>query len=179
MSRIGKLPIPVPAGVEVSIDGGNVVTVKGPKGSLTQQLDSDIGLDVADGTATLTRPTDRPRHRALHGLSRSLVANMVTGVTEGYEKRLEIVGVGYRFVAKGKDIDLSAGFSHPVVLTPPAGIEFNVIAPNQMAIVGIDKQLVGQEAAKIRKLRPPEPYKGKGIKYQGEHIRRKVGKRAQ
>jgi large subunit ribosomal protein L6 len=179
MSRIGKLPIPVPAGVEVSIDGGNVVTVKGPKGSLTQQLDSDIGLDVADGTATLTRPTDRPRHRALHGLSRSLVANMVTGVTEGYEKRLEIVGVGYRFVAKGKDIDLSAGFSHPVVLTPPAGIEFNVIAPNQMSIVGIDKQLVGQEAAKIRKLRPPEPYKGKGIKYQGEHIRRKVGKRAQ
>ncbi len=179
MSRIGKLPIPLPAGVEVSIDGGNVVTVKGPKGSLTQQLDADMGLDIESDTITVTRPTDRPRHRALHGLSRSLVQNMVIGVTEGYEKRLEIVGVGYRFVAKGTDIDLSAGFSHPVVLTPPDGVEFKVIAPNQMAIVGIDKQVVGQEAAKIRALRPPEPYKGKGIKYQGEHIRRKVGKRAQ
>jgi large subunit ribosomal protein L6 len=179
MSRIGKLPIPVPAGVDVSVDAGNVVTVTGPKGTLTQLLDADIGVEIEDGTLTVTRPTDRPRHRALHGLSRSLLANMVTGVTEGYEKRLEIVGVGYRFVAKGKDIDLSAGFSHPVILTPPDGVEFNVIAPNQMAIVGIDKQLVGQEAAKIRKLRPPEPYKGKGIKYQGEHIRRKVGKRAQ
>jgi large subunit ribosomal protein L6 len=179
MSRIGKLPIPVPAGVDVSVDAGNVVTVTGPKGTLTQLLDADIGLEIAEGTLTVTRPTDRPRHRALHGLSRSLIANMVVGVTEGYEKRLEIVGVGYRFVAKGNDIDLSAGFSHPVILTPPDGVEFNVIAPNQMAIVGIDKQLVGQEAAKIRKLRPPEPYKGKGIKYQGEYIRRKVGKRAQ
>ncbi len=179
MSRIGKLPIPLPAGVEVSIDGGNVVTVKGPKGTLTQQLDADMGLEIESDTIKVTRPTDRPRHRALHGLSRSLVQNMVIGVTEGYEKRLEIVGVGYRFVAKGTDIDLSAGFSHPVILTPPAGVQFNVIAPNQMAIVGIDKQVVGQEAAKIRKLRPPEPYKGKGIKYQGEHIRRKVGKRAQ
>jgi large subunit ribosomal protein L6 len=179
MSRIGKLPIPRPAGVEVSIDNGNVVTVTGPKGSLTQQLDADMGLVIEDDTITVTRPTDRPRHRALHGLSRSLIQNMVIGVTEGYEKRLEIVGVGYRFVAKGTDIDLSAGFSHPVILTPPDGVQFNVIAPNQMAIVGIDKQLVGQEAAKIRKLRPPEPYKGKGIKYQGEHIRRKVGKRAQ
>jgi large subunit ribosomal protein L6 len=179
MSRIGKLPIPLPAGVEVSVDNGNVVTVKGPKGTLTQQLDLDMGVEIEDGTLTVTRPTDRPRHRALHGLSRSLLQNMVVGVTEGYEKRLEIVGVGYRFVAKGTDVDLSAGFSHPVILTPPAGIEFRVIAPNQMAIAGIDKQLVGQEAAKIRKLRPPEPYKGKGIKYQGEYIRRKVGKRAQ
>ncbi len=179
MSRIGKLPIPRPSGVEVSIDGGNVVTVTGPKGTLTQQLDRDMGLNVEDDTITVTRPTDRPRHRALHGLSRSLVANMVTGVTEGYEKRLEIVGVGYRFVAKGADIDLSAGFSHPVVLKAPAGVEFKVIAPNQMAIIGIDKQVVGEEAAKIRALRPPEPYKGKGIKYQGEYIRRKVGKRAQ
>ena len=179
MSRIGKLPIPRPAGVEVSINGGNVVTVTGPKGSLTQQLDADIGLDIQDDVITVTRPTDRPRHRALHGLSRSLIQNMVIGVTEGYEKRLEIVGVGYRFVAKGTEIDLSAGFSHPVVLTPPDGVQFNVIAPNQMAIVGIDKQVVGEEAAKIRALRPPEPYKGKGIKYQGEHIRRKVGKRAQ
>lgn len=179
MSRIGKLPVTVPSGVDVSVDGANVVTVTGPKGTLTQQLDPDIGLEIEEGTLTVTRPTNRPRHRALHGLSRSLIANMVTGVTEGYEKRLEIVGVGYRFVAKGSDVDLSAGFSHPVVLTPPEGIEFRVIAPNQMAIAGIDKQLVGQEAAKIRKLRPPEPYKGKGIKYQGEYIRRKVGKRAQ
>jgi large subunit ribosomal protein L6 len=179
MSRIGKLPVPVPSGVEVSVDGGNVVTVKGPKGSLTQQLDADMGVEIEDGTLTVTRPTNRPRHRALHGLSRSLIANMVVGVTEGYEKRLEIVGVGYRFVAKGKDIDLSAGFSHPVILTPPDGVQVNVIAPNQMAIVGIDKQVVGEQAAKIRALRPPEPYKGKGIKYQGEHIRRKVGKRAQ
>ncbi|MCW2927312.1 MAG: rplF [Thermoleophilia bacterium] len=179
MSRIGKLPISVPAGVEISVDAGNVVTVKGPKGSLTQQLDRDMGVEIEEGTLTVTRPTERPRHKALHGLSRSLLQNMVTGVTEGYEKRLEIVGVGYRFVAKGTDIDLSAGFSHPVILTPPDGVQFNVIAPNQMAIVGIDKQVVGQEAAKIRKLRPPEPYKGKGIKYQGEHIRRKVGKRAQ
>jgi large subunit ribosomal protein L6 len=179
MSRIGKLPITLPAGVEVSVDGGNVVTVKGPKGTLTQQLDADMKVVVEDGSVAVQRPTDRQRHKALHGLSRSLLQNMVTGVTEGYEKRLEIVGVGYRFVAKGKDVDLSAGFSHPVILTPPDGVEFNVIAPNQMAIVGIDKQVVGQEAAKIRKLRPPEPYKGKGIKYQGEHIRRKVGKRAQ
>lgn len=179
MSRIGKLPITLPAGVEVSVDGGNVVTVKGPKGTLTQQLDADMKVVVEDGSVEVQRPTDRPRHKALHGLSRSLLQNMVVGVTEGYEKRLEIVGVGYRFVAKGTDVDLSAGFSHPVVLTPPEGVQFNVIAPNQMSIVGIDKQVVGQTAAKIRKLRPPEPYKGKGIKYQGEHIRRKVGKRAQ
>ena len=179
MSRIGKLPITLPAGVEVSVDGGNVVTVKGPKGTLTQPLDADMKVVVEDGSVTVQRPTDRPRHKALHGLSRSLLQNMVTGVTEGYEKRLEIVGVGYRFVAKGTDVDLSAGFSHPVILTPPEGVQFNVIAPNQMAVIGIDKQVVGQTAAKIRKLRPPEPYKGKGIKYQGEHIRRKVGKRAQ
>lgn len=179
MSRIGKLPIPVPAGVEITVGAGNVVTVKGPKGTLEQQLDADMTVVVEDGTLKVARPTDRPRHRALHGLSRSLLANMVEGVTNGYEKRLEIVGVGYRFVAKGKDVDLSAGFSHPVVLTPPDGVEFNVIAANQLAIVGIDKQAVGQEAAKIRKLRPPEPYKGKGIKYQGEQIRRKIGKRAQ
>jgi large subunit ribosomal protein L6 len=179
MSRIGKLPITLPAGVEVSVDGTNTVTVKGPKGTLTQNVDRDIKVSVEDGVLTVTRPTNRPNHRALHGLYRSLLQNMVVGVTEGYEKRLEIVGVGYRFVAKGKDIDLSAGFSHPVVLTPPEGVEFNVIAPNQMAIVGIDKQVVGEQAAKIRALRPPEPYKGKGIKYQGEHIRRKVGKRAQ
>ena len=179
MSRIGKLPVPVPAGVEVSVGAGNVVTVAGPKGSLTQAIDPDLGIEIEGDTLTVTRPTDRPRHRALHGLSRSLIHNMIVGVTDGYEKRLEIVGVGYRFVAKGAAIDLSAGFSHPVVLTPPDGIAFTVIAPNQMSISGIDKQAVGEQAAKIRALRPPEPYKGKGIKYQGEHIRRKVGKRAQ
>ncbi|MCB0878934.1 MAG: 50S ribosomal protein L6 [Thermoleophilia bacterium] len=179
MSRIGKLPITLPAGVEVSVAAGNVVTVKGPKGSLDQQLDADMTVVVEDGSVVVQRPSDRPRHKALHGLSRSLLQNMVTGVTEGYEKRLEIVGVGYRFVAKGKDVDLSAGFSHPVVLTPPDGIEFKVENQTEMAIVGIDKQLVGQTASKIRELRPPEPYKGKGIKYKGEHIRRKIGKRAQ
>lgn len=179
MSRIGKLPITVPAGVEVTIGANNVVTVKGPKGELTQQLDREMKIKVEDGTAVIERPTEQPRHRALHGLSRSLLQNMIVGVTDGYEKRLEIVGVGYRFVQKGADIDLSAGFSHPVILTPPAGIEFKVIAPNQMAVIGIDKQMVGQLAAQIRMKRPPEPYKGKGIKYQGEHIRRKVGKRAQ
>jgi large subunit ribosomal protein L6 len=179
MSRIGKLPITLPAGVEVSVGSGNVVSVTGPKGTLTQPMDSAISLEVTDGVVNVTRPTNRPNHRALHGLYRSLVQNMVVGVTDGYEKRLEIIGVGYRFVQKGTDVDLSAGFSHPVLLTPPDGIQFNVIAPNQMAIVGIDKQSVGEEAAKIRAKRPPEPYKGKGIKYQGEHIRRKVGKRAQ
>jgi large subunit ribosomal protein L6 len=179
MSRIGKLPITLPAGVEVSVDATNLVTVTGPKGSLSQLLDRDITVTIEDGVLTVVRPTNRPNHRALHGLYRSLLQNLVIGVTEGYEKRLEIVGVGYRFVQKGADIDLSAGFSHPVILTPPAGVEFKVIAPNQMAIIGIDKQAVGEQAAKIRSLRPPEPYKGKGIKYQGEHIRRKVGKRAQ
>ncbi|MCW2972781.1 MAG: rplF [Thermoleophilia bacterium] len=179
MSRIGKLPIPLPSGVEVSTGTGNVVSVTGPKGTLTQPMDPDITLDVEGDVVVVKRPTDRPRHRALHGLYRSLVQNMITGVTEGYEKRLEITGVGYRFVQKGTDVDLSAGFSHPVILTPPSGVEFKVIAPNQMAIIGIDKQAVGEEAAKIRAKRPPEPYKGKGIKYQGEHIRRKVGKRAQ
>lgn len=179
MSRIGKLPITLPAGVEVSVDAGNVVTVKGPKGTLSQKLDADMAVEIADGSVEVKRPSNRPQHKALHGLSRSLVQNMVVGVTEGYEKRLEIVGVGYRFVAKGKDIDLSAGFSHPVVLTAPEGIEFEVASQTELAIRGIDKQLVGQTAAKIRELRPPEPYKGKGIKYKGEHIRRKVGKRAQ
>lgn len=179
MSRIGKLPITVPSGVEVKVGGDNTVTVKGPKGELSQQLDRDMKVTIGDGNVVIERPTDRPAHKAKHGLSRTLVQNMVVGVTEGYEKRLEIVGVGYRFVQKGSDVDLSAGFSHPVILTPPAGIEYKVIAPNQMSVSGIDKQLVGQLAAQIRMKRPPEPYKGKGIKYQGEHIRRKVGKRAQ
>jgi large subunit ribosomal protein L6 len=178
MSRIGKKPIPIPAGVEFSVSG-NTATVKGPKGSLTQELPRDITVAQEGEEIVVTRPTDRPQHRALHGLARTLVANMVEGVTQGYEKRLEIVGVGYRFVQKGADVDLSAGFSHPVVLTPPEGITYHVIAPNQMSVSGIDKQLVGEMAARIRQLRKPEPYKGKGIKYQGEHIRRKMGKRAQ
>lgn len=178
MSRIGKKPIDLPAGVEFSLSGG-VATVKGPKGTLTQSVPRDITVTQVDNTIEVTRPTDRPPHRALHGLTRSLLANMVEGVTNGYEKRLEIVGVGYRFVQQGAAVDLSAGFSHPVVLTPPEGIEYKVIAPNQMAVVGIDKQIVGEMAARIRQLRPPEPYKGKGIKYMGEHVRRKMGKRAQ
>jgi large subunit ribosomal protein L6 len=178
MSRIGKKPIDLPAGVTLSVEGG-VATVTGPKGTLTQVIPREITISQEDGVITCHRPTDRPPHRALHGLVRSLLANMITGVTEGYEKRLEIVGVGYRFVQKGKDVDLSAGFSHPVILTPPEGVEYNVIAPNQMSVVGIDKQLVGEMAARIRQIRKPEPYKGKGIKYAGEHIRRKVGKRAQ
>jgi large subunit ribosomal protein L6 len=178
MSRIGKKPIEIPSGVDVTVTNG-VATVKGPKGTLTQHVPRDISVEVDGGTATCTRPTDRPPHRAAHGLVRSLLANMVEGVTNGYEKRLEIVGVGYRFVQQGSNVDLSAGFSHPVVLTPPEGIEYTVIAPNQMSVKGIDKQKVGEMAAQIRSLRPPEPYKGKGIKYQGEVVRRKIGKRAQ
>ena len=180
MSRIGKKPIDINTslGVEFSLAGG-VATVKGPKGTLSQAIPRDITVEQVENTILVTRPTDRPPHRALHGLTRSLIANMVEGVTNGYEKRLEIVGVGYRFVQQGPAVDLSAGFSHPVVLTPPEGIEYKVIAANQMAIIGIDKQLVGEMAARIRKLRKPEPYKGKGIKYQGEHVRRKMGKRAQ
>jgi len=178
MSRIGKLPVPVPAGVDITVDSANLVSVKGPKGELSQQVDRDITIAIEDDNVVVSRPTNRPPHRALHGLTRSLIANMVTGVTEGYEKRLEIVGVGYRFVQKGDAVDLSAGFSHPVVLTPPTGVEFKVIAPNKMSVIGIDKQLVGQLAAQIRMKRPPEPYKGKGIKYEGEYVRRKIGKRA-
>ena len=178
MSRIGKKPIEMPAGVTLTVEGG-VATVTGPKGTLTQSIPREITITQEDNVVTCERPTDRPPHRALHGLVRSLLANMVEGVTSGFEKRLEIVGVGYRFVQKGKDVDLSAGFSHPIILTPPEGVDYNVIAPNQMSVVGIDKQLVGEMAARIRQIRKPEPYKGKGIKYAGEHVRRKVGKRAQ
>jgi len=178
MSRIGKKPIELPSGVELTLAPGTA-TVKGPKGTLTQELPRDITVTQEDGIVTVTRPTNRPPHRALHGLVRTLIANMIEGVTSGYEKRLEIVGVGYRFVQKGADIDLSAGFSHPVILTPPEGITYTVIAPNQMSVTGIDKQMVGEMAARIRQKRKPEPYKGKGIRYQGEHVRRKLGKRAQ
>ncbi len=178
MSRIGKKPIEIPSGVEVTVGSGEV-SVKGPKGTLTERIHRDITVTVNDGVVTVERPTDRPPHRALHGLSRSLIANMIVGVTEGYQKNLEIVGVGYRFVQKGADVDLSAGFSHPTLLSPPDGIEYKVTTQDKMSVIGIDKHLVGEMAARIRQLRKPEPYKGKGIKYEGERIRRKLGKRAQ
>jgi large subunit ribosomal protein L6 len=176
MSRIGRLPIPVPTGVDVSIDG-SAVTVKGPKGTLRHVLAAPIEITRADdGTLAVTRPNDENRNRALHGLSRTLVANMVTGVTEGYRKTLEIVGVGYRVQARGPSLEFSLGFSHPVVIEPPEGITFQVDTPTRFQVQGIDKQKVGEVAANLRKLRKPDPYKGKGIRYQGEQIRRKVGK---
>ena len=177
MSRIGKQPIPVPAGVDVTIDGSSV-TVKGPKGTLSQSFDPDMQITLEDGFVYVRRPSDERRHRSLHGLTRTLVANMVTGVSEGFRKDLEIVGVGYRAVLKGNDLDLSLGLSHPMVVSASEGITFEVPAPNRISVIGIDKQRVGQVAAEIRKIRPPEPYKGKGIRYAGEHVRRKVGKAA-
>ena len=177
MSRIGKQPIPVPSGVEVTINGSEVV-VKGPKGTLTQTFDSDMNIALEDGVVTVTRPTDERRHRSLHGLTRTLIANMITGVSEGYKKDLEIVGVGYRAALKGTDLDLSLGFSHPVIVVAEPGITFEVPAPTKISVSGIDKQRVGQVAAEIRKIRPPEPYKGKGVRYAGEHVRRKLGKAA-
>jgi large subunit ribosomal protein L6 len=177
MSRIGKQPIPVPDGVTVSIDAG-AVSVKGPRGELSQTVDRDMKVALDDGTLTVERPTDRGPHRALHGLTRSLLANMVEGVTNGYEKRLEIQGVGYRARLQGKALELSVGYSHPVAMPAPDGIEFEVPQQTEVIIRGIDKQLVGETAARVRRVRPPEPYKGKGIRYAGEHVRRKVGKRA-
>src|SRR3954466_6425163 len=177
MSRSGRKPIAIPEGVEIDIAPGHVM-VKGPKGQLEQDLSSDMKIEQEDGTLTVQRPTDRGEHRALHGLTRSLVANMVEGVTDGYEKRLEIQGVGYRARLQGKALELSVGYSHPVSVSAPEGIEFEVPQPTQVVVRGIDKQLVGEIAARIRRSRPPEPYKGKGIRYVGEHVRRKVGKRA-
>jgi large subunit ribosomal protein L6 len=177
MSRIGRRPIEVPDGVTVEIAPGNV-TVKGPKGELRQAISADMKVSQENGTVTVERPTDRGEHRALHGLTRSLIANMVTGVTEGYEKRLEIQGVGYRAQLKGKALELAVGYSHPVTVPAPEGIEFELPQPTEIVVRGIDKQLVGEVAANIRKSRPPEPYKGKGVRYAGEHVRRKVGKRA-
>jgi len=177
MSRIGRKPIPVPDTVTVEVSPGSVA-VKGPKGELSQRLSSEMKVEQADGTVTVARPTDRGEHRALHGLTRSLIANMVEGVTDGFEKRLEIQGVGYRAQLKGKNLEMALGFSHPVSIEPPEGIEFEVPQPTEVIVRGIDKQLVGQVAADIRKRRPPEPYKGKGIRYEGEYVRRKVGKRA-
>jgi large subunit ribosomal protein L6 len=177
MSRIGRKPIQVPDGVTVDLSPGSV-SVKGPKGELSQVVDRDMKVALDDGTLTVERPTDRGPHRALHGLTRSLIANMVEGVTDGYEKRLEIQGVGYRARLQGKALELSVGFSHPVSVQAPEGIEFEVPQQTEVVVRGIDKQLVGETAARIRRVRPPEPYKGKGIRYAGEHVRRKVGKRA-
>src|SRR5580692_9341370 len=175
MSRIGRLPVVVPSGVDVTIDG-RAVTVQGPKGSLHLEVAAPIEVHQSDGVITVTRPSDEGDVRALHGLSRSLIANMVTGVTEGYRKTLEIVGVGYRVQAKDKDLEFALGFSHPVPINAPDGISFRVETPTRFIVEGIDKQQVGEIAAQIRKLRKPDPYKGKGVRYQGEQIRRKVGK---
>jgi large subunit ribosomal protein L6 len=177
MSRIGRKPVPVPDAVTVTVAPGNIV-VKGPKGELTQTYSQDMTVSQEDNTILVARPTDRGPHRALHGLTRSLIANMVEGVTDGFEKRLEIQGVGYRAALKGKNLELALGFSHPVPIEAPDGIEFEVPQPTEIIVRGIDKQLVGQVAADIRKRRPPEPYKGKGIRYRGEQVLRKVGKRA-
>ncbi|MEV4274705.1 50S ribosomal protein L6 [Actinoplanes xinjiangensis] len=175
MSRIGRKSIPVPAGVDVNITG-QTVKVKGPKGELSHTVAEPITVSQDGGELVVNRPNDERKAKELHGLSRTLVANMIVGVTEGYKKVLEINGTGYRVTAKGKDLEFALGFSHPVVVVPPAGITFSVEKPTQFTVTGIDKQLVGEVSANIRKIRPPEPYKGKGVKYQGEVIRRKAGK---
>jgi large subunit ribosomal protein L6 len=176
MSRIGKLPIAVPSGVDVAIDGPQV-TVKGPKGTLSHTVAAPIIVEQADGVLDVKRPNDERESRALHGLTRTLVNNMVVGVTEGYEKKLEIVGVGYRVLSKGPtQLEFQLGYSHSITFNAPEGITFAVEGPTKLGVQGIDKQLVGEVAANIRKLRKPEPYKGKGVRYAGEHIRRKVGK---
>lgn len=175
MSRIGKLPIAVPGGVDVKISGQDV-EVKGPKGQLSWTVPAPITVKMEDNEIVVARPNDERTSRSLHGLSRTLIANMVTGVTEGYQKELEIVGTGYRATAKGKGIEFALGFSHTITVEPPAGIEFKLESPTKIAVIGIDKQLVGETAANIRKLKKPEPYKGKGIRYVGEVVRRKVGK---
>jgi large subunit ribosomal protein L6 len=177
MSRIGRKPIPVPAGVTVSIEP-ELVRVNGPRGELSERVPRDITIQQEDGELRVTRPTDRGEHRALHGLTRSLVANMVEGVTSGFSKTLEIQGVGYRAHLKGRDLELALGYSHPVSIKAPEGIEFEVPQPTRVVVKGNSKQMVGELAANIRKQRPPEPYKGKGIRYEGEYVARKVGKRA-
>jgi large subunit ribosomal protein L6 len=177
MSRIGRKPIPVPDGVTVKVEP-EAVHVTGPRGALSERKSRDIGVEQQDSELIVTRPTDRGEHRALHGLTRSLVANMVEGVTQGYSKTLEIQGVGYRAALKGRNLELALGYSHPVPIDAPEGIEFEVPVPTRIIVKGISKQLVGEIAANIRKKRPPEPYKGKGIRYEGEYVARKVGKRA-
>jgi large subunit ribosomal protein L6 len=175
MSRIGRLPIAIPAGVDVTIDG-RTVTVKGPKGQLSRELHPDMRVAREDGSIVVSRPTEQKTHKQLHGLTRTLVNNMVVGVTDGYRKGLEITGVGYRAVKVGEKLQLSLGYSHPVEIDPPSGISFEVENPTRLAVVGIDKELVGQVAAQVRATRKPEPYKGKGVRYSGEYIRRKAGK---
>jgi large subunit ribosomal protein L6 len=177
MSRIGKQPIELPSGVNVAISPGRV-QVNGPLGELSQNVPARMQVDQEDGTLTVKRPTERGDDRALHGLTRSLIANMVEGVTSGFQKRLEIQGVGYRATLRGTDLELNVGFSHPVVIKPPQGITFEVPDATTVLVKGIDKQQVGEISAQVRKVRPPEPYKGKGIRYEGEYVRRKVGKRA-
>jgi large subunit ribosomal protein L6 len=175
MSRIGRLPITIPAGVDVTIDG-RTVTVKGPKGQLSRELHPDIAVSREDGSIVVTRPTEQKVHKQLHGLTRTLVNNMVVGVTDGYRKGLEITGVGYRATKNGEKLTLNLGYSHPIEIDPPKGISFEVENPTRLAVVGIDKELVGQVAAQVRATRKPEPYKGKGVRYSGEYIRRKAGK---
>jgi large subunit ribosomal protein L6 len=177
MSRIGRQPISVPDGVDVRIEG-NQVRVKGPKGELETTFDPEMIVSLSEGVLSVARPSDVTRHRAMHGLTRTLIANMVTGVTTGFEKRLEIVGVGYRAAMKGGDLEIQVGYSHPVLVPPPDFVSFETPVPTQIVVKGIDKQQVGQVAADIRAIRSPEPYKGKGIRYAGEVVRRKVGKRA-
>ena len=176
MSRIGKLPVQIPAGVTITVEDGNAVTVKGPKGTLSQKLCPEMALEEENGVLTVKRPSDDKQHRALHGLTRSLLNNMVVGVTSGFEKHLEIVGVGYRAQVNGKALTLNVGYSHPVEIQPPEGISFETPAPTKIVVKGNDKQAVGQIAADIRAVRPPEPYKGKGIRYENETVRRKEGK---
>jgi large subunit ribosomal protein L6 len=178
MSRIGKQPVPIPDGVEVTVGEGNVVTVKGPRGTLTQPMHANMRIVKDDGTVRVERPNDETLNRGLHGLTRSLLANMVTGVTAGFEKRLAIVGVGYRAVMRGSDLEVQVGYSHPVLVPKPEGIDFEVPSPTSIIIRGSDKQLVGETAANIRKIRKPEPYKGKGIRYEDEVVRKKAGKAA-
>jgi len=177
MSRIGRQPIELPSGVSVSLSPGRVM-VNGPLGELSQQVPQRMKVEQENGSVVVTRPSERGDDRALHGLTRTLIANMVEGVTSGFSKRLEIQGVGYRASLRGSDLELNVGYSHPVVLKAPAGITFEVPTPTEVIVKGIDKQQVGQTAAEVRKVRPPEPYKGKGIRYEGEYVRRKVGKRA-
>ena len=176
MSRIGRKPITVPSGVEINVDENNLVTVKGPKGTLTEQISQDLTITQEDEELIVTRPTDNKKHRSLHGLSRKLINNMIVGVTEGYTKKLEVVGVGYRAQKQGQKLVLSLGFSHPVEMEDPEGLEIEVPNQTEILVKGINKQLVGNYAAKIRAWREPEPYKGKGIRYSGEYVRRKEGK---
>ncbi len=179
MSRIGKLPIPVPAGVEVDIGENNQVTVKGPRGSLSQQFSPSMTLNRDNGTILVERPDNEREHRSLHGLTRTLLNNMVIGVTTGYKRDLEIQGVGYRAALDGATLVLSVGFSHPVRMVPPEGVSYTLDGNTRLSVLGIDKQAVGEEAARVRRVRPPEPYKGKGIRYAGERVRRKAGKAGQ